>query len=84
MKRFVMLGSLGASSMCDCKVCKYGRLVEDNLADLPSPQKEFFEDMYERLCSTENDLDVCNAILDGSWPNADSILRHALTKCKVE
>lgn len=70
--------------MCDCDVCVYGRLVEENLAGLPILQKEFFEEMYDRLCSAENDLDVCNAILDGSWPSAKSILTFALGKCKDE
>jgi hypothetical protein len=68
--------------MCECEVCKYGRLVEENLEGLPSHQKEFFADMYERLCSAEFDTSYYRAILDGSWPSAKSILANALTKCE--
>lgn len=67
--------------MCECEVCKYGRLVQENLANLPEPQRVFFEDMYERLCNTENDLAVQNSILDGKWPSAKSMLLNALSKC---
>jgi len=70
--------------MCECEVCKYGRLVEENLMSLPATQKAFFEDMYDRLCNTENDLHVCNAILNGSWPSAKSILINAMSKLKDE
>jgi hypothetical protein len=84
MKKFVLLGFLESFSMCECEVCKYGRLVEENLASLPVTQKAFFEDMYDRLCNTKNDLHVRSAILDGSWPSAKSILTNSLTKCRDE
>lgn len=67
--------------MCDCEVCKYGRLVEENLANLPEPQKTFFEDMYERLVYVEDDIAYRLAILDGKWPNARDILTRALERC---
>ena len=51
--------------MCECEVCKYGRLVEENLAGLPEPQKAFFEDMYERLCNAEDDAAWNKAKLEG-------------------
>lgn len=54
--------------MCECEVCKYGRLVMANLTDLPEPQKMFFENMYERLCHAENDVAYYKAKLNGDWP----------------
>jgi hypothetical protein len=66
--------------MCECEVCKYGRLVEENLTGLPEAQKIFFEDMYNRLCNTENDLAVSSSILNGSWPTAKFFLTRALEK----
>ena len=54
--------------MCDCEVCKYGRLVQENLDNLPEPQRIFFEDMYERLCHAEDDVAYYKARLDGTWP----------------
>ena len=47
---------------------------------LPVTQKVFFEDMYDRLCNTENDLHVYKSILDGSWPSAESHLLNAMSK----
>lgn len=54
--------------MCECVVCKYGRLVQENLANLPVTQKAFFEDMYERLCHAEDDVAYYKARLNGAWP----------------
>lgn len=68
--------------MCDCEVCKYGRLVEENLANLPETQKAFFEDMYERLCFKEDSCARYKSILDGSWPYAKGILTNALSRCE--
>lgn len=67
--------------MCECEVCKYGRLVEVNLAYLPEPQRVFFEDMYERLCYAEEGISRFTAIHNGTWPYAKNILTHALSKC---
>jgi len=44
--------------MCNCKVCKYGREVRKNIDKIKSKKrKDFFEDMYSRLCNAENDYD---------------------------
>ena len=55
-------------SMCECEVCKYGRLVQENLANLPEPQRAFFDNMYERLCHAEDDAAYYRAKLNGDWP----------------
>lgn len=70
--------------MCECEVCKYGRLVEENLANLSETQKVFFEDMYERMCYAEQDVSYYKAILAGTWPNAKRLLTRALYKCRDE
>lgn len=70
--------------MCECAVCKYGRLVQENLANLPEPQKVFFEDMYERMCYAEQDVSYYKAVLVGTWPNAKKLLTRALYKCRTE
>jgi len=70
-----------AVKTCECEVCKYGKLVWKNLDGMTPEQREFFEDMYLRLCHVENDVAYYKSILDGNWPNARGILQHALTKC---
>ena len=70
--------------MCECAVCKYGRLVQENLANLPEPLKVFFEDMYERMCYAEQDVSYYKAVLAGTWPNAKKLLTRALYKCRTE
>lgn len=67
---------------CECEVCKYGRLVEKNLAGLSESQQEFFEDMYDRLCNAENHVSYYKAVLAGTWPNAKKLLTKALYRCK--
>lgn len=70
--------------MCECEVCKYGRLVQENLANLPETQKSFFENMYERMCYAEQDVSYYKAVLAGTWPNAKKLLTRALYKCRTE
>ena len=68
--------------MCECEVCKYGRHVEENLASLPADQKAFFEDMYERMSYSEENVSYYKAVLAGTWPNAKKLLTRALYRCK--
>ena len=70
--------------MCECEVCKYGRLVQENLGNLPETQKVFFEDMYERMCYAEQDVSYYKAVLAGTWPNAKKLLTRALYRCRTE
>ncbi|MBW2106611.1 MAG: hypothetical protein JRI26_11490 [Deltaproteobacteria bacterium] len=59
---------------CECKVCEYGKLVEQNINILPEPQRKFFNDMYSNLAHAEEDRDYYKAIVKGTWPNADGII----------
>ena len=65
---------------CSCEVCKYGKEVQKQLSLLPKESKLFFEGMYDRLQEVENDLDIVNSILDGTWPSAKIHLEQALAR----
>lgn len=65
---------------CSCEVCEYGKEVQKQLNLLTEESKLFFEGMYDRLQEVENDLDIVNSILDGSWPNAEMHLEQALAR----
>ncbi len=60
--------------MCNCRVCTYGREVQEQLAKLPDEQRTFFEDMYDRLIGEEDQSNYYQAIVDGSWPQSEEIL----------
>ena len=48
--------------MCECRVCTYGKKVNYNLSKIPEDQKNFFMDMYNRLCNSENDYEYLKFI----------------------
>lgn len=66
--------------MCDCLVCQYSKKVKANLEGLPLEKRQFFEDMYDILLNIEMDRDCYKAILDGTWPNADEVLKSYRNK----
>lgn len=49
---------------CECAVCRYAKEVEAHLGAIPEPHRAFFQDMYERLCSTEEDCDYFRMKID--------------------
>lgn len=66
--------------MCDCKVCAREREVRAQLELLPAPQRSFFEGLYDDLTHAELDRDYYHAVLDGSWPSADEVLKSMRAK----
>lgn len=60
--------------MCECALCKRNLAVVEQLKALPDSQRKFWEEMYDILLHTELDLDWNQAIVNGSWPDADRII----------
>ena len=59
------------SEKCTCRVCTYGRKVQDHLASVKahSPASyDFFTDMHVRLCNAQMERDAYRAMLAGDWP----------------
>lgn len=71
---------------CECNVCKYSRKVRHQLEQLAPEQREFFEGMYDTLINIEFDRDYSDAVIDGSWPEADEVIakRRAMRKIRDE
>lgn len=67
---------------CICKVCCYGRQVQlvRNYGNAAAKQW-LIDQLYERLCSTENDLDIWEAIMLGKWPSARQYAETILRRC---
>lgn len=49
-------------------------LFFEKLHELPEDKRAFFENIYSLLTDIEMDRDFNNAIIDGSWPDADRII----------
>lgn len=65
---------------CVCKICVRGKEFQEKLALIPEEHRKYFEEIYDQLNDVENSLDHANAIIDGSWPDADSIIMHTRFK----
>lgn len=67
---------------CNCRLCERHRAFEqhmDHLREIPTHHStlDFFEELYEHLNHVEMEENHGKAIIDGSWPTADSyIMQH--------
>lgn len=66
---------------CQCELCQYTRKFDEHAKSITSPEaRQFFEDMFERLNCAESDAEIKQAVIDGSWPNADEVIAAARGK----
>jgi hypothetical protein len=42
--------------------------------------QEYFRAMYDQLLEVEHDRDYYRVIVDGTWPNADEVIKHIRSK----
>jgi hypothetical protein len=72
---------------CNCGVCKFSRRFSKWRDKLPKSALKFADELYERMANFEDDAGYYHAIVDGSWLDADRIIKHAREKrqetCKV-
>lgn len=65
---------------CECGVCKRNRLFQQHLENVSSESRQFFEQLYDAFLETEMDRDYYKVIVDGTWPNADEVIKHVRSK----
>lgn len=67
---------------CLCQVCCYYRqvLLIRNYGNAAARQW-LIDDLYERLCHCESDLDVWQAVWQGTWPNARHYAEVIMKRC---
>ena len=61
---------------CHCKVCLYHKEFNDRIDALPIEHQEFFYEMYDKVSYLEDAQAQLRAIIEGTWPNADEIIKH--------
>jgi hypothetical protein len=61
---------------CRCKVCLYYEEFNDRIDLLPVEHQEFFRSMYDDMVHLQSKHNHQRAIINGSWPNADEIIKH--------
>lgn len=60
--------------MCDCAICTRSKAFQKHIELVPAESKKFFEAIYDVLLETESSLEYRNALVDGSWPDADTVI----------
>lgn len=60
---------------CNCRICLRSHRFKEALEKVPDQEKQFFRDLFSDLYSVEMDRDYYRAIVEGSWPTADEIIR---------
>lgn len=62
---------------CECDLCVRNRKTDENLAKIEDPEvRAFWENIYDALNDAEMSRDVAEAIIEGSWPSADEIIKE--------
>lgn len=73
----------GPCSTSPCLFCRrYKRYREVMANGSRSKLRKFLTDVFEHLYNVEAELDLANAVLDGSWPTAVEQLEEALKTAK--
>lgn len=65
---------------CQCDLCKRNAEFTRHLSFVPEEQQKYFNDLYEYLLNTELDLEVWNAVQDGSWPCSKELVERIAQK----
>jgi len=69
--------------MCDCGTCNDIKRWKDVIKNGTVDERfEVFNEMFGRIELAETDLLYYQSILNGSWPNAQSILERKLAFIK--
>ena len=66
--------------MCECEICVRSRSFNDVVEALPAEHQEYFRVMYDQLLEIEHERDYYKVIVDGTWPNADEVIKHIRSK----
>lgn len=62
---------------CTCKLCIESHHFFDVISTLPNPEdRKWMEALYEKINYERFDANYNEAIIDGSWPNADDIIEQ--------
>ncbi len=70
-----------ASNKCECDVCHFSRLVNAHIQKLEDEDAQnFFMNMYDMLIHAEFDRDYYKAVIDGTWPEADTLIQKYRNK----
>lgn len=67
---------------CDCTVCNRTRLFKEELGKIPESSHEYFISLFNEMEQAETDRDYYKVIVDGTWPNADEVIKHVRTSKK--
>ena len=60
---------------CNCRVCdRHDQFIKD-LEKIPEEHRAFVQDLYDQLVDVEMDLNYYQCIVNGSWPNADEVIK---------
>ena len=63
--------------LCQCDLCTTHRIINKYI---PKKEREVVKECFERLMNRAADGDYYSAIIDGSWPSAEEILRNSLKR----
>ena len=66
--------------VCNCEVCRRSRSFDERVDAVPIEHQQYFRDLYDSLLEIEMSRDYYKVIVDGTWPNADEVIKHIRAK----
>lgn len=70
--------------VCTCAVCVRDNEYREMIGRVTDPEaSQFFTKLFDDFRSVEFDFDYYSAILNGTWPNAVSLLYAAIEKAEA-
>ena len=74
------LNQKASLTVCECEICVRSRSFNVIVEALPAEHQEYFRVMYDHLLEAEHERDYYKVIVDGTWPNADEVIKHIRSK----
>ena len=69
---------------CNCAVCSRYTELQERLLLIPTEHRDFVFALYDDLVNAQNDLSHANAIIKGTWPQADEIIAYVRSQQPVK
>lgn len=65
---------------CNCNVCVTEHQFFSIIAKLSLEDREWMETFYDNYCNEGMNANVNQCVIDGTWPNADDIIKNRREK----
>jgi hypothetical protein len=69
---------------CNCGVCQFAGEVDRAKRGTKAQMRAMIDTLYDRYVGEGMDRNWADAVIDGSWPDADEIIKFKRSRALIE